>query len=72
MQTELFMYFLYLEFVSGPRVKFVQWKAFKPPVMYTTDRSKVVVPMLNLFCVTLWFTLRGLAMLFVYVFLQSF
>ena len=33
--------------------KFVQWKAFKPPVVYTTDRSKAVVPMLFLFCVAL-------------------
>ena len=49
-----------LRIISGPRVKFVQWKAFKtPPVVYTTDRSETVVPMLFLFCVALWFTLRG-------------
>ena len=36
-------------------MKFVQWKAFKPtpPVVYTTDRSKAVVPKLFLFCVAL-------------------
>ena len=34
-------------------VKFVQWKAFKPPKVYTTDHSKAVVPMLFLFCVAL-------------------
>ena len=33
--------------------KFVQWKAFKPPVVYTTDRSNVVVQVLFLFCVAL-------------------
>ena len=31
----------------------------KLPVVYTTDRSKAVVPMLFLFCVALEFTLRG-------------
>ena len=31
MRTELFMYFFVLRIISGPRVKFVQWKAFKPP-----------------------------------------
>ena len=42
------------------------------PVVYTTDRSKAVVPMLFLFCVALVYTTRrfmfGLALLFVYVF----
>ena len=38
---------------SSQWVMFVQWKAFKPPVVYTTDRSKAVVPMLFLFCVAL-------------------
>ena len=33
--------------------------AFKPPVVYTIDRSKAVVQMLILFCVALQFTLRG-------------
>ena len=32
---------------------------FYTPVVYATDRSKAVVPMLFLFCVTLWFILRG-------------
>ena len=27
--------------------------------MYATDRSKAVVPVLSLFCVALWFILRG-------------
>ena len=34
-------------------------RPLNPPVVYTTDRSKAVVPMLFLFCVALWFTLRG-------------
>ena len=34
-------------------MKYVQGKAFKPPVVYTTDRSKAVVPMLFLFFVAL-------------------
>ena len=32
---------------------------FKPSVVYATDRSKAVVPGLFLFCVALWFILRG-------------
>ena len=32
---------------------------FKPPVVYDTDRSKAVLPVLFLFCVALWFILRG-------------
>ena len=30
-----------------------------PPVVYATDRSKAVVPVLFLFCVALWFILGG-------------
>ena len=57
-ETEHFMYFFVLRIISGPRVTFVQWKALNPPppspaVVYTTDRSKAVVPMLFLFCVAL-------------------
>ena len=29
------------------------------PIVYATDRSKAVVPVLFLFCVALWFILRG-------------
>ena len=49
MRTELYMYFFLLRIISGPRVKFVLGETFKPPVVYTTDRSKTVVPMLFLF-----------------------
>ena len=34
---------------------------FYSPVVYGTDSSKAVVPMLFLFCVTLWFILRGVS-----------
>ena len=45
---------------SGPRVKLASCKsALKPPVVYSTDRSKAVVPVLVLLFVALWFILRG-------------
>ena len=58
-------------------MKFIHWKVFKLPVVYTADRSKAVVPMLFLFrvagvvCIAGRFVF-GLALLFVYVFLLSF
>ena len=48
-----FLCIFILRIISGPRVTFVQWKAFNPPVVYTPDRSKAVVPMLFSFCVAL-------------------
>ena len=33
--------------------------ALTPPVVYSTDRSKAVVPVLVLLFVALWFILRG-------------
>ena len=51
-----FYVFFVLRIISGPTMKFVHWKAFNsappPPVVYTADRSKAVVPMF-LFCVAL-------------------
>ena len=49
---------------SGPRVKLDSCKsALTPPhpspVVYSTDRSKAVVPVLVLLFVALWFILRG-------------
>ena len=39
---------------SGPRVKLVSCKsALNPPVVYSTDRFKAVIPMLVLLCVAL-------------------
>ena len=32
---------------------------FKPPVVYSIDRSKVVIPVLFLLFLVLWFILRG-------------
>ena len=45
---------------SGPRVKLASCKsALNPQVVYSTDRSKAVVPVLVLFFVALWFILRS-------------
>ena len=49
-----------LRVASGPSVKLASCKsALNPPVVYSTDRSKAVVPVLVLFFVALWFILRG-------------
>ena len=49
-----------LRVTSGPRVKLVSCKcALNPPVVYSTGRSKAVVPVLVLLFVALWFILRG-------------
>ena len=45
---------------AGPRVKLASCKsALNPPVVYSTDRSKAMVPVLVLLFVALWFILRG-------------
>ena len=49
---------------SGPRVKLASCKSPlyptpTPRVVYSTDRSKAVVPVLVLLFVALWFILRG-------------
>ena len=49
-----------LRVASEPRVKLNSCKsALNPPVVYSTDRSKAVVPVLVLLFVALWFILRG-------------
>ena len=49
-----------LRVASEPRVKLASCKsALNPPVVYSTDRSKAVVPVLVLLFVALWFILRG-------------
>ena len=49
-----------LRVASGPRVKLTSCKsALNPTVVYSTDRSKAVVPLLVLFFVALTFILRG-------------
>ena len=49
-----------LRVASEPRMKLASCKsALNPTVVYSTDRSKAVVPVLVLLFVALWFTLRG-------------
>ena len=49
-----------LRVASGPRVKLASSKsALNHPVVCSTDRSKVVVPVLVVLFVALWFILRG-------------
>ena len=49
-----------LRVASGPRVKLASCKsALTPPVVYSTDRSKALVPVLVSLFVALWFILRG-------------
>ena len=55
MRTELFMYFCIKKYM-GTQVKFVDSLKYfypPPPVVYATDRSKAVVPVLFFFCVAL-------------------
>ena len=47
-------------FCIGTQKKLASCKsALDPPVVYSTDRSKAVVPVLVLHFVALWFILRG-------------
>ena len=60
-----------LRVTSGPRVKLASCKsALNPTMVFSTDRSKAVVPVLVLLFVALWFILRGdLLYVFPYVIL---
>ena len=59
MRTE-FLCVSVLRVASGPRMKLASCKsALNPPVVYSTDRSKAVVPVLVLLFVALLFILRG-------------
>ena len=60
MRTE-FLCISALRVASGPRVKLASCKGAltPPPVVYSTDRSKVVVPVLVFLFVALWFILWG-------------
>ena len=65
MRTE-FLCISVLRVASGPRVKLASCKSVltpthspHSPVVYSTDRSKVVVPVLVLLFGALWFILRG-------------
>ena len=49
-----------MEVLPGPREKLASCKsALNPPVVYSADRSKAVVPVLVLLFGALWFILRG-------------
>ena len=49
-----------LRVASGPRVKLASCEsASNPTVVYSTDCSKAVVPVLVLLIVALWFFLQG-------------
>ena len=48
-----------LRVAIGPRVVCCPYKCRKPRVVYSTDRSKAVVPVLVLLFVDLWLILRG-------------
>ena len=49
-----------LRVALGPRVMLASCKsALNPPMVYSTDRSKAVVPVLVLLSGTLWFILQG-------------
>ena len=59
MRTEI-LCFSVLRVASGPRVKLSSCKsAFIPRWVYSTDRSKAVIPVLVLLFIALWFILRG-------------
>ena len=59
MRTE-FLCISVLRVASGPRVKLASCKsALNPTVVYSTDHSKAVVPVLVLLFGALWFILRG-------------
>ena len=59
MQTQ-FLCISVLRVALGPQVKFASCKsALNPPVVYSTDHSKAVVPVLVLLFVALWFILWG-------------
>ena len=71
MQTVFFMHFCIKKYIGAQdevcrRLKIFLTPPHTPspppplaPVVYATDRFKAVVPVLFLFCVALWFILRG-------------
>ena len=59
MRTDFLCTFVF-RVAPGPRVKLVSCKsALNPTVVYSSDCSKAVVPVLVLLFVALWFILRG-------------
>ena len=60
MQTEFLCISVLIRVVSGPTVKFAGCKsALNRMVVYSTDRSKAMVPVLVLLFVVLCFIVRG-------------
>ena len=60
LDTRDFLCVSVLRAASGPRVKLASCKsALNPLVVYSTDRSNAVVPVLVLLFAALWFILRG-------------
>ena len=60
MRTKLLMYFCIKKYIGYQGEVCQQLKIFlTPQVVYATDRSKAVVPVLFLCCVALWFILWG-------------
>ena len=60
MRTDFFLCISVSRVASGPRVKLVSCKsAVNSPVVYSSNSSKAVVPVLDLLVVALWFILRG-------------
>ena len=59
-EPKFYVFFSELSVTSGPRVKLAGCKsALNPPLVYSTDCSKAVVPALVLLFVALWLNLRG-------------
>ena len=52
MRTKLFTYFCIMNYI-GTQKSLYSERPLNPPVVYTTDRSKAMVPILFLFCVAL-------------------
>ena len=70
MRTDFFLCISVLRVASGPMLKLASCKSAlnsrppppvppPPPLVYSTDRSKAVVPVLVLLFGALWFILRG-------------
>ena len=54
-----FCFTVVLRKASGPRIKSAGVSVLNPTVVFSTDRSKAVVPVLVLLFVALWFIVRG-------------
>ena len=55
----IFLCISVLRVASGPKIRLTSCRSALNPVVYSTDRSKTVVPVLVLLFVALWFILRA-------------